>query len=225
MARHEMWMTPVSSERANRTNKIVPSVENGTHGQHLSAQAVMWQTPTVNDSKNNAAASQHERNSPALNVQAATWPTPRAADATKGSGESPKRDGGPSLTTVSAQWPTPTAMDSRSSGAAHYSTESGRHSGTTLTDAIRSHPDPATPPDGADGSNSTPVLNPRFVEALMGWPDRWTIPSPTARIDWPSWETEWSRWLALLLCSYSRRAPWPVPAEAVEQARDDGGGE
>jgi DNA (cytosine-5)-methyltransferase 1 len=35
------------------------------------------------------------------------------------------------------RWPTPTAMDYRSSGAAGYSTESGRHSGTTLTDAIR----------------------------------------------------------------------------------------
>lgn len=34
-------------------------------------------------------------------------------------------------------WPTPTAQDSASSGAAGYSTDSGRHAGTTLTDAIR----------------------------------------------------------------------------------------
>ena len=33
-------------------------------------------------------------------------------------------------------------MDSRSSGAAGYSTESGRHSGTTLTDAVRMWPTP-----------------------------------------------------------------------------------
>jgi hypothetical protein len=34
-----------------------------------------------------------------------------------------------------ASWPTPTRQDAASSGAAGYSTESGRHSGTTLTDA------------------------------------------------------------------------------------------
>ena len=34
-------------------------------------------------------------------------------------------------------WPTPTRQDSPSSGAAGYSTESGRHAGTTLTDAAR----------------------------------------------------------------------------------------
>lgn len=33
-------------------------------------------------------------------------------------------------------WPTPTGSDSKASGAAGYSTASGRHSGTTLTDAV-----------------------------------------------------------------------------------------
>jgi site-specific DNA-cytosine methylase len=36
-----------------------------------------------------------------------------------------------------SSWPTTTAGDSVSTGSADYSTESGRHSGTTLTDAIR----------------------------------------------------------------------------------------
>lgn len=36
---------------------------------------------------------------------------------------------------VNRLWPTETAQDSRGSGAAGYSTESGRHPGTTLTDA------------------------------------------------------------------------------------------
>jgi hypothetical protein len=36
-----------------------------------------------------------------------------------------------------AAWPTPTRQDQASSGAAGYSTESGRHSGTTLTHAAR----------------------------------------------------------------------------------------
>jgi hypothetical protein len=33
-------------------------------------------------------------------------------------------------------WPTPTACDAQASGAGGHSTESGRHSGTTLTDAV-----------------------------------------------------------------------------------------
>jgi hypothetical protein len=36
-----------------------------------------------------------------------------------------------------AGWPTTTTTDAKSSGALHYSTASGRHSGTTLTDAAR----------------------------------------------------------------------------------------
>lgn len=41
-----------------------------------------------------------------------------------------------------SSWPTATSTDSKSSGAAGYSTESGRHSGTTLTDAARAWPTP-----------------------------------------------------------------------------------
>lgn len=36
---------------------------------------------------------------------------------------------------MQALWPTATATDAKASGAAGYSTDSGRHSGTTLTDA------------------------------------------------------------------------------------------
>lgn len=158
----------------------------------------------------------------------------------------------------SSPWPTPTASDSNSSGAACYSTESGRHSGTTLTDAavrLWATPkasDPAkagpnmrgskgdlplpaqafrwqrevsqlwpTPTAQAYGSNrggaagrtgpirmslegcsrqiedqnsgvrSQKCLNPRFVEALMGFPENWT----SARTDFDVSATRWSHWL------------------------------
>ena len=42
----------------------------------------------------------------------------------------------------SSSWPTAVVGDSKSCGAAAYSTESGRHSGTTLTDSIRQWPTP-----------------------------------------------------------------------------------
>ena len=52
----------------------------------------------------------------------------------------------------SVGWPTPTRQDSASSGAAGYSTESGRHSGTTLTDAARYAG--WVSPQAADGNGS-----------------------------------------------------------------------
>jgi hypothetical protein len=61
--------------------------------------------------------------------------------------------------------PTPTAADSSLSGAANYSTASGRHSGTTLTDVIvRSRP----------GGTRIWHLDPRFVEWMMAFPLDWT---------------------------------------------------
>lgn len=73
------------------------------------------------------------------------WPTPRASPnenrttnaPTHGNGHGETLAGTASDWTRENIWPTATAMDSRSSGAASYSTDSGRHSGTTLTDAVR----------------------------------------------------------------------------------------
>lgn len=36
----KFWATPVASLRANRTRRAVPSTLKGTHGAHLSAQAI-----------------------------------------------------------------------------------------------------------------------------------------------------------------------------------------
>lgn len=49
-----------------------------------------------------------------------------------------------------SSWPTAVAGDAKSCGAAAYSTASGRHSGTTLTDASRQWPTPRTITGGAE---------------------------------------------------------------------------
>jgi hypothetical protein len=80
--------------------------------------------------------------------------------------------------------PTPTSTDFKASGAAGYSTASGRHAGYTLTDVLVRGllPSPRArdwkgwgkdclpPKPGPEGRR----LNPRFVEWMMGWPDQWT---------------------------------------------------
>lgn len=128
---------------------------------------------------------------------------------------------------ASSLWPTPTATDAKASGAAGYSTESGRHAGVTLTDAAvrvprlwstpradmyKLHPScfdradraksnieedagtwlrsrgllsATTKLGGRRTSKSIRVLNPRFVQSLMGLPPGWS--------DFDSSEMELSR--------------------------------
>lgn len=97
--------------------------------------------------------------------ESSSWPTPSATMGDYSRGGDPERYKGSkslngrrsNLIDAVARWPTPTSGDSKMSGAAGYSTESGRHSGTTLTDAVNG---------GA--------LNPTWVEWLMGFPLGWT---------------------------------------------------
>lgn len=77
-----------------------------------------------------------------------SWPTARASDGHKGPGESLRREG----------WPTPTSGDAKASGASGYATTSGRHTGTTLTDAAV----------GARGTWATPNANERTFEPRQG---------------------------------------------------------
>jgi hypothetical protein len=73
-------------------------------------------------------------------AQLASWATPRSTEAGHSSGNPARAlDGRSRLEdqVFMASWPTPTHGDGASTGAAGYSTESGRHSGTMLTDAAR----------------------------------------------------------------------------------------
>lgn len=98
--------------------------------------AMEWPTPTRADGER--ASETFMRGNPTLLGATRDWPTPTATAYGTNQGGSAGRVGPirPSLETL-VKWPTPTAMDANSSGAAGYSTESGRHSGTTLTDAAR----------------------------------------------------------------------------------------
>jgi hypothetical protein len=90
----------------------------------------------------------------------------------------------------------PTATDAKASGAAGYSTDSGRHSGTTLTDAANGLWATPTARDekgptsrNRQGGKAIPnqlgitnrtSLNPEWVECLMGFGPGWTLLAPEA---------------------------------------------
>ena len=107
------------------------------------------------------------------------WPTPTGRDGRDG------RDGRASMETMSRNarplnevvvmlWPTATAADANASGAAYPATAT-RAAGVTLTDAaVRGLLRPLTAKDGKPSSTNGRVLNPQFVEMLMGWEPGWT---------------------------------------------------
>jgi len=68
------------------------------------------------------------------------------------------------------EWPTPTWKDHAASGAAGYSTASGRHSGTTLTDAtVRDWPTPKAV-DGRTKGNAGNRQSPSLSVVMELWP-------------------------------------------------------
>jgi len=136
----------------------------------------------------------------------------------------------------SSYWPTRTASDAKQSGAAAYSTESGRHSGTTLTDAtVRASrwatptardwkdgacPSPKAPTNGLLGRQAPratgkpgAVLNPQYVELMMGLPIGWTDCEHSVTPSCQSWRLAHSQ----LLWELSL-----IPANpGIERTRDD----
>ena len=74
--------------------------------------------------------------------------------------------------TDSSCWPTTTTTDSKASGAAGYSTASGRHSGTTLTDrAVRQWGTPRATDGDKGGPNQSLKGKPSLVaQARKQWP-------------------------------------------------------
>lgn len=118
-------------------------------------------------------------------------------------------------------WPTATATDAKASGAAGYSTASGRHSGTTLTDAACRPWTTSTAQDyksnrGEAAGRVGPtrlslraeftsgrggrVLNPQFQAELMGLPAEWTD-CGSAVTAWSLWQSRMRSQLFVLLRS------------------------
>lgn len=181
----KLWATPPTQDAAN----------NGGPSQALrktaplNKQACLWPTPLASDGSRGDRRADGERGA-SLVETTKNWQTPLAVDADgpkmQRSGDNPR----PSLRALVDSWPTPTTRDAAS--AARHTTATGvMHPGTMLTDAIRSfrssRPPPEISTDGPPSSKSRPVLNPRFVAMLMGWPIDWTNCTCSATAAYRSW--------------------------------------
>ena len=137
-----------------------------------------------------------------------SWPSPRSVDSSRGAGESGKREGGPSTPTSrdhkdgacaeadvltngllgrqAVRWQTPSVTDSIGRDYTYpagdhskpFATLTGQAGGTKFHSPLVQ----TTQKAGEPTSTNSRVLNPQFVEALMGWPIGWT--------DFGSWGME-----------------------------------
>ena len=140
------------------------------------------------------------------------WLTTRESDGEKnvrsleGSMREMERKGGPqdlNQAATLAAWPTTTWKDFASTGARNYSTASGRHSGTTLTDAVRMIENSAR--TAAPVSVSTPATVRVDASNVAIWP------TASAR-DWKSCASNKHGENARPLNEVARLAFWATPA-------------
>ncbi len=120
--------------RAEDSESAGAHVTRGT-AETLTAAARDWATPNTMTGGQTSRGGDRKGELLLGGQVRRSWTTPTQDDA--GGRATRYKQGGTSLSaqTQRSAWPTATSRDCVSSGAANYSTESGRHSGTTLTDA------------------------------------------------------------------------------------------
>ena len=177
----------------------------------LTVLAKMW--PTANAADGDRKSEKMKRGNPTLlGAARSMWPTATAQDS-RASGGNPSTTGshGTTLTDAAARnWSTPASRDGKGGELKH--TKGGRDLSTDAlslrtvatwtTPKASSYKRAASPsemrrttPDlraqaslqgqttEPPGPSSRPVLNPRFVEALMGLPTGWVLPMPLSMIN------------------------------------------
>jgi DNA (cytosine-5)-methyltransferase 1 len=152
----------------------------------------LWPTPQTDSFRTRGG---DRRNEKGLDRMARDWPTPMANDGCKPSaGKRRTAD----LTHVTGMWMTLTARDHKDGSTSLANTPVNGLLGRQVL---------ATLMPGTDACDARRTLNPRFVEALMGWPSGWT--------GFGSVATEWCRWLRRMRCELSRLSWRPGPEEAA----------
>lgn len=189
------WTTPTANDVNSR------GMDYAQGGTPLPAQAKRWITPHGMSSKDRTGKTGAGGE---FAKQACNWPTPEAHNASNsGRGKNFMRSDGHTkphdLVSVAKQWPTPTTI---TGGAVARSGKKKRGSGGgDFQSAVLNFfpPAPQTSTRGARCSAEIPLLNPRFVECLMGLPPGWTDSAPLETASFRLWRDTHSRALRALL--------------------------
>jgi len=202
------WVTTLKREYSARQRSVPPISENGSSS---------WPTATAQDSKASGAAGYQveTRHAGTTLTDAAVrqWPTARATDGTKGGPNQHGSKGDLTLPSAAVQWPTPASRDHK--GGADWSkrTRDGKprpDSDRTLPDVAEHWPTPSASTYGSNrggsggrvgrirpslqglatrknGQGCRMMLNPLFVEMLMGLPPGWTASDVSATLSYLRW--------------------------------------
>lgn len=134
----------------------------GSPKRRIETEAALWGTPQARDWKGKPGQG---FNAGSLAEDVALWPTPKGSAENYGQ---PRENDRGDLQAAASLFPTPRSCSGlRSSGSNR----------TELVNAY-SHQDPPTGTAGASSSEPRLTLNPRFVEALQGFPVGWTVCEP-----------------------------------------------
>lgn len=200
-----VWQTPRVQRGAYQRDNGDPNKERLT----LEGEASQWRTPQAGDATRGAKSQRGQSSDykdPAgrhsLVTEVSHWQTP-ATDSFRSRGGDRKDEMG--LDQQARTWPTPRARDHKGSG-----TGTERPDGRTRMDQLdwaaehwKSSSRPDQPiPDGQASSEEKRVLNPLFVEWLMGWPIGWTDCEPV--------ETGLSAWLERMRSALSTLCSRPA---------------
>jgi hypothetical protein len=157
------WPTPKSSIAGPDFAKL----DRSATGISLQTAAALWATPTAQDSNGRDRHNQRDGSiTLSLLGQSKLWTPPRASDGEKGS-PNQTQDGLPALASqavTASRWPPPTVQDAENTGGP---SQFDRNSIPLNAAVTVSHPGPT-------GSLGGMVLNPQFVEEMMGFPAGWT---------------------------------------------------
>jgi hypothetical protein len=164
-SRQGLWPTPRANEPDSDPNFAARNADRGAHCHGtLSSQTKQWATPRANERDGTRTPNGNpKKDGIPLGMQAKQWATPAARDTQGKRGAAANaRKGNPldTLPNQMAQWGTPTARDHKSGRG----NEERQYK--ELTPMVE--------------RQQSGKLNPRWVEALMGLPIGWTMPSCTS---------------------------------------------
>lgn len=198
------WPTPTTRDAASAARHTTTT--GIMHIGTTRTDAIrMWSTPTASDTTGPGRNGEGGAN---LRTQVSLWPTPMASSNENRTTRHAPTHGvsrGRTLAGEAAAWPTPAARDYKAAnGEAHLEAGTGRKHLDQLPNFVRFLPGPPSTTSGPPSSDSTPncpppspsrsdvrkVLNPNFVDWLMGLPIGWSDCESTVTPSFPSWQRE-----------------------------------